>query len=131
MGKFREGSNNRIDLLEELAYQGLGEVGKTPMTGAGSFEEVTVGDTAGGLTVPSGAGSAMIMVEGDSGATDSGKVVRFKENGTPTANEGLFLGNGDILEVPGAELSTIEFIAATATEGATLQVQYYESYLID
>ena len=93
------------------------------------FVEIGVDDTEKNLTLamPTGTTKAVIMCEADNGATNPQKAVRYTLNDfSPTAAEGFFLGEGDVLEVSLLELGYFSFTAATNGEPATLWVQFYK-----
>lgn len=72
--------------------------------------------TATALTVPSGAKSAFVTVDGDS--------ARWRSDGTsPTTTVGMYLADGGGIEVGTLELPVIEFIAIA--DSATVSVTYY------
>lgn len=72
--------------------------------------------TATALTVPSGAKSAFVTVDGDA--------LRWRSDGTsPTASVGMYIADGGGIEVGTLELAVIEFIAVAGS--ATVSVTYY------
>lgn len=80
------------------------------------YQQLSVGASAVGLTVPTGATVAFIAV--------SGNAVRYRDDGTPpTAALGYPLPVGQNYNYHVA-LSAIEFIAQTGT--ATLDILYYK-----
>jgi len=94
----------------------------------GGFQILTVTDAAAvSLTVPTGASMAVISTEGDSTASDTSRVVMFKENGTsPTATEGIGQGNNDVYISRGfTNLSNFKAIGIEAGKTHKLKVQYY------
>lgn len=117
------------DYLEELILWGSGERGRMPIDEASNgYEDLTVTDTeAKSLTVPEDAVSAEIHIEADATATKPSRVVRYKQNGTaPTANTGMALGDGDVLEVFGkTNLDVFEVIGIETGKSHTLRIQYY------
>lgn len=87
---------------------------------AGSGQTISDASLASavGLTVPSGAKSADITVEGQS--------VRYWDNGdTPTASVGMIIYAGTTLENYTGPLSALKLIRTQA--GATVTVSYYKS----
>ena len=122
------GAKGQAIMNEEMLLFQHGEIGKIPLTGAGSFESINViDDSVSQLTVPANAGCCTIMVESDGGEADSNKVIRFKEADNPTVAEGFFLGNGDIMEISKDIMSTIRFIATEDVVIHKILVQYYLS----
>lgn len=79
------------------------------------FQQITSLSSAVGLTVPSGALTALIQAESQD--------VRWRDDGTnPTATVGVTLGTGLTLPYTG-DLSAIKFIEISAS--AKLNVSYY------
>ena len=125
------------DYLEELILWGSGERGRVPIDEANyGYEDLTVTATeAKNLTVPDDAVSAEIQIESDITAFSltttfhPAGVVRYKQNGTaPTANTGMALGNGDVLEVYGkTSLDLFKVIGIQANKSQILRVQYYKT----
>lgn len=119
------------DYLEELALWGSGERGRVPIDEAGNgYEDITITDAeAKSLTVPDDAVSAEIHIEADGTATKPNRVIRYKQNGTaPTANIGMALGDGDVIEVFGkANLDVFEAIGIEAGKSHSLRIQYYKT----
>lgn len=71
---------------------------------------------ATGLTVPGGATTALISVEGQN--------VRWRDDGTnPTAGSGMIMYAGAAPQVFSGNLSAVKFIQTAAS--ATLNVSYY------
>lgn len=81
------------------------------------YQQITSLSGATGLTVPSGATRAFIVVEG--------RAVRWRDDGTdPTPAIGMFLGVGEELDYNFVTtLTAIKFIEETA--GAVLNISYY------
>lgn len=81
------------------------------------FEKVASLTSATGLTVPSGATSAVITPEGGS--------ARYRGDGTnPTTSVGMPLYGTAQLVLTGAQMSTFKFINL-GSDTATLSVAYY------
>jgi hypothetical protein len=81
------------------------------------YEQVTVGTTAVGLTVPPGATKAVIRVDA--------QPVRFRDDGTnPTSSTGFLFKDNDIFEAYGESILQGKFIRDGGTN-ATLNVLYY------
>ncbi len=81
------------------------------------YEQITSLSAATGLTIPSGATRAFIVVEG--------RAVRWRDDGVdPTPTVGMLLGVGEELNYNFVtSLSSIKFIEQTA--GAVLDISYY------
>ena len=120
---------SKLDFLEEIILQNYGEVLKQAIQDSkGGFQLLDIADsikqlTPPTLTEPEFVGSATIMVDGGS--------VRYKENGTVSATKGLFLNDGDIIEVSREQMNNIEFISKEPGVTSKLQIQYYYSIQLD
>lgn len=86
------------------------------------FEQITVGNTAVGLTVPALAEVALIQNSGSGGG--SGGAVRWRDDGTsPTSSVGMIFAAGTQFEYNG-DLDAIEFINISGSS-EEVDVSYY------
>ncbi len=120
-----------LDFLEELILISSAERGKEPIDeNDGGYQDIAIdGSSAGALTVPEDAISALIMIEADSSDPNISRVVRFKENGVvPTSNSGFGLGDNDVYTIVGKEnLDRFRIVGITQTKEHMLRVQYFKS----
>jgi hypothetical protein len=91
-------------------------IGAVPGGTSKGYQQLGTLSAAEGLTVPSGASNALIIV--------SGEAVRWRADGTaPTASLGMPVAAGDTIVIGGPLMSTIEFIQVSAS--ASLDVTYF------
>lgn len=86
------------------------------------YQKLTIDGTARSLTVPTGARYAFIIVE----STIATAAIRYLENGTPTASDGMPVSNLSGFDIQGAEnLKNFKAIQVAAGTHA-LNIQYYK-----
>lgn len=92
---------------------------RKPFTGGLGYEQITVADTAIGLTVPTGAQRAVLIVEA--------QPLRYRDDGEdPTTSAGMPVAAAVRFEIESRE-SLLAFKAIRSTgSSSTLNVTYYK-----
>lgn len=125
LGNILETSDNIL----ETSDQNLSNLTPVLTADAGNVALATT-NAAKQLTTDTPAGSVgvRLMVEAPVGSTDATKCVRYETNNADpsTAPSGMFLGDGDVLDLSLKEMLNFSYCSGFAGEAATIWAQFYE-----
>lgn len=86
----------------------------------------SVADGIGNDGIPDAAKYCLIVVEADASQADAARVVRFKQDGgTPSATEGMPVGDNGSFEIKGDNMASFKVIGITAAKTHTLRIEFY------
>lgn len=94
------------------------------------YDQQSVGGTAAGLSIPTGATGATINVEAAAADLGGGRILRYRlDGGDPTSSVGNVVGDGaQINLINQSQLQAFKAISATANT-QILNVQFYYNTL--